>query len=97
MVLELVVTRAADADDPARHELGDAQVAQAFGDLAPPFGETGSSPLEERPGPGDLELGLELGDGLAGLGQLVGLEALDALGLAGVNQRLALPRVERGL
>src|SRR5580700_8437636 len=47
--------------------------------------------------PGDLELGLEVGDGLEGLGQLVGLEALDAFSTAGVDQRLALPRVERGL
>jgi hypothetical protein len=47
--------------------------------------------------PGDLELGFELGDGLAGLGQLVGLEALDALRSAGVDQRLAPPQVERGL
>ena len=46
VVLELVVARAADTDDPARHVLLETQVAQPFCDLAPPFGETGSSPLK---------------------------------------------------
>jgi hypothetical protein len=44
--LELVVTAARDADDPAGHVLAIAQVAQALGNLAPPFGLTGSSPLK---------------------------------------------------
>src|SRR5580700_2909535 len=45
VVLELVEARARDAGDPARDALVVAQIAQALGNLAPPFGLTGSSPL----------------------------------------------------
>ncbi|HUC13318.1 MAG TPA: hypothetical protein VMS00_02600 [Acidimicrobiales bacterium] len=41
-----------------------------------------------------FELDLELGDGLERLGQLVGLEALDATGAADIDHGLALPPVE---
>jgi len=45
-VLELVEARARDAGNPTGHPFGVAQVAQVFGDLAPPFGLMGSSPLK---------------------------------------------------
>ena len=45
VVLVLVETRPRDLGDPARHALGVAQVAQVLGNLAPPFGLMGSSPL----------------------------------------------------
>jgi hypothetical protein len=47
VIFVLVVTRARDAGDPDGHAFGVAQVAQCLGNLAPPFGLTGSSPLNK--------------------------------------------------
>jgi hypothetical protein len=40
------------------------------------------------------QLGLEVGNGPVGLSQLIGLEALDALGAADSDQGLLLPQVQ---
>ena len=46
MVLVLVKARSRDPGETTGHTLGVAQVAQCLGNLAPPFGLTGSSPLD---------------------------------------------------
>src|ERR1700683_240336 len=59
------------------------------------FGLTGSSPLNRATAALTASSSAELSDGPVRLGQLVGLDALDALGPAGTDQGLTLP-TDRG-
>jgi hypothetical protein len=72
------------------HTLGVAQVAQCLDNPAPPFGLTGSSPLNR----GLAAFGLEFLDGTAGLGELVDFEVLGARSEAGIDEGLVLPPME---